>query len=31
VIQKHHGHISREIPAQGTAMVRISLPCSVMN
>jgi signal transduction histidine kinase len=28
VIQKHHGHISREIPAQGTATVRISLPCS---
>lgn len=31
VIQKHHGHISREIPTQGTANVRISLPCSVMN
>ena len=31
VIQKHNGKISREIPAQGTATVRISLPCSVMN
>ena len=28
VIQKHHGHISREIPTQGTAIVRITLPCS---
>jgi len=28
VIQKHHGHISREIPTQGTATVQITLPCS---